>query len=125
MNHTEFLDQYAKIAEKALRMSKKARREGVLALENDLDYTKADKRDLFEYGLRFGVDGTASEWIEEILSNIIAQERDEQVKTLKTIQKEAVLMILERVNPRVLYAVLNSYTDIPLDEDPVKKILEE
>jgi flagellar motor component MotA len=46
------------------------------------------------------------------------------LKTLKTIQKEAVLMIQNGMNPRMLCAALNSYTGIPLEEDPVKKILE-
>jgi flagellar motor component MotA len=89
-------------------------------LDDELDHEMADMRDIFEYGLRFVVDGTEREIIDKILSNIIKQEKDEQAQILKTIQKEAVLMIQEGSNPRMLYVLLNSYTDISIKEDEIK-----
>jgi flagellar motor component MotA len=120
MNHAEFAQQYTDIVKKALHASEKARREGLLALEDELDHEMVDMRDIFEYGLRFVVDGTEREIIDKILSNIIKQEKDEQAQILKTIQKEAVLMIQEGSNPRILYVLLNSYTDISVKEDEIK-----
>jgi flagellar motor component MotA len=121
MNHAEFVDRYVTMLESILNCSEKARREGLLALEEDLDEEKANGRDIFEYGIRFVVDGTDSVLIEKILSNIIAQEKDEYLRILKTIQKEAVLAIQEGLNPRILVHLLTSYTDIPLNDEKIKK----
>jgi flagellar motor component MotA len=124
MNRAEFVEEYYKIAEKALHSADKARREGLLALEDELDLKAVGRRDIFEYGLRFVVDGIDSEMIDTILSNIIKQEKDEQLRILKSIQKEAVLHIQSGTSPRLLYALLNSFTDISLNEDKMKDILE-
>jgi flagellar motor component MotA len=120
MDSAAFLEEYAKIAQKTLGVSEKARGEGLLALTDELDEAKADGRDIFEYGLRFVIDGVDRNFIEKILSNIINQETDEQIRTLKIIQKEAVLAVQEGLNPRLLSALLNSYTPVPLNDDPLK-----
>ena len=122
MSRTEFVEKYQHIAGKALEYAEKARREGLLALEDELDQEKIRTRDIFEYGLRFVIDGTDREIIDEILSNIINQERDEEIRILMNIQKRAVLSIQAGDNPRITYALLNSFTDIPL-EDENKSIL--
>ena len=122
MNHDEFVRKYYDIAKRAMEFSEKARREGLLALEEKLDREKINDRDVFEYGIRFVIDGTDQELIDKILSNILSQEKDENMKVLKTIQKEAVLRIQEGMNPRQLYALLNSYTDISLREDEMKPV---
>jgi chemotaxis protein MotA len=124
MTRDDFIKEYNNIVERALAFSEKARREGLLALEDELDREKINERDVFEYGLRFVVDGIDYEIIEKILSNIIKQEKDEYGYTLKTIQKEAVLMMQEGTNPSVLHVVLNSYTDITLKEDKIKYLME-
>jgi flagellar motor component MotA len=118
MNHDEFVEKYVAIAEKALHSSNKARREGLLALEEELDEKKVNERDIFEYGLRFVVDGTDAEIIDAILSNLVKQEKDEQLRLLKEMQKEAVLRIQDGTNPMILYALLNSFTDLSLNEQP-------
>ena len=123
MNHQEFVEKYQTIAEKALRLSITTRREGLLALDAALDQEKIDARDIFEYGLRFVVDGTDASFIDAMLSNIINQEKDEQLRTLMRIQKTAVLGIQEGMNPRMIYALMNSLTDIPLREDKSRTAL--
>ena len=123
MNRAEFVDKYITVLENILNCAEKARREGLLALEEDMDEEKADGRDIFEYGIRFVVDGTDSVLIDKILSNIIAQEKDEYLHTLKTIQKEAVLGIQEGLNPRLLIHLVTSYADIPLNDERMKKYL--
>jgi flagellar motor component MotA len=121
MTHDEFVKNYTEIVGHALDYSEKARREGLLALEEALDQEKRDGRDIFEYGLSFVIDGVDAEIIEKLLSNIIKQEKDEDLRTLKTIQKEAALMIQCGVNPALMCSVLNSYTDITIKEDETLK----
>jgi flagellar motor component MotA len=125
MNHAEFNENYYQIVERALRFNDKARREGLLSLEDLIDSKKADERDIFEYGLRFAVDGVDAEGIDIILSNIVNQDQDEQSRLLKTIQKEAVLSIQAGVNGRIMFAVLNSLTGLSLNEDKMKARLDE
>jgi len=122
MNRDEFVKKYYDIAKRAMEFSEKARREGLLALEEKFDHEKINDRDVFEYGIRFVIDGTDQGLVDKILSNIINQEKDENMKVLKTIQKEAVLRIQDGMNPRQLYALLNSYTDISLREDEMKPV---
>jgi flagellar motor component MotA len=121
MTRNEFVNKYTEIVELALQYSEKTRREGLLALEHVLDREKIDERDILEYGLSFVVDGIDEKIIEKTLSNIIKQEKDEYMIILKNIQKEAVLMIQQGANTRLLYVVLNSYTDIRPKEDQVRK----
>jgi flagellar motor component MotA len=123
MNRSEFAEQYYKIVERVLHFSQMARREGLLALEEELCYEKADERDIFEYGMRFVIDGTDPEIIRDILSNIIRQEKDEYMAKLKNMQLAAVLSIQAGDNPRIIYYRLNSFTDIPLNDEESKKIL--
>ena len=119
MNYDDFIKNYYEIFKRAMFFSIKAWRDGLLALEDCIDAEKADNRDIFEYGMRFVVDGTDPELIDKILSNIINQEKDEYSKTLKIIQEEAVLSIQAGDNIRILAAKLNSYTDLPFDEDSI------
>jgi flagellar motor component MotA len=124
MTRDKFVEKYYDIARHALAFSEKARREGLLALENELDQEKVNNRDIFEYGIRFVVDGAGREIVEKILTNLVKQEKDENIHTLKTIQKEAVLAIEEGINPRILQALLNSFTDIPLSEDQMEELIQ-
>jgi flagellar motor component MotA len=121
MTRDEFVNKYTEIAERALKYSEKARKEGLLSLEDNLDRAKINARDIFEYGMRFVIDGLDYEPIEEILANIIRQEKDEDLIMLKNIQKDAVRMIQAGTNPRLLCALLNSHTDITLQEDEIQK----
>ena len=125
MNHDEFIRAYYDVLKRALYFAEKARREGLLALEEEIITEKADNRDIFEYGMRFTVDGCDSIIIDKILSNIIKQEKDSNVALLKTIQKEAVLSIQDGTNPRLFILLLNSYVDIPLDDPEFKKFFQD
>jgi len=116
MNQKEFAQKYNAIVERALFMSNKARREGLLSLEEEIDGEKYLQRELFEYGIRLVVDGTDASFIDRILSNIIDLEHDDETKTLKTIQKEAVLSIQAGDNPRILTLLLNSHVNVDIEE---------
>jgi len=115
MNRTEFIGHYAAFLRKALPLAQLARRQGLLSLACDPE--KVKERDVFEYGLSFVIDGIALEFIEKILNNIIAQEKDEYARIYKTVQKEAVMGIQQGLNPDLLYSILNSLTDLPLKDD--------
>jgi flagellar motor component MotA len=115
MNEKEFNEQYGSFIKKVLPLAEKSRREGLLSLTADPE--KISERDIFEYGLNFVIDGTDAGYIEKILGNIIAQEKDEYTRIYKTIQKEAVMGIQQGLNPQLLYYVLNSLTDISLKDD--------
>jgi len=73
-------------------------------------------RDILKYGLVFVIDGTALDIIDKILTNLVEQEKDADKRLLKTMQKEAVLMIQQGYNPRIMLSILNSFTDISLSE---------
>jgi flagellar motor component MotA len=115
MNRTEFIERYTAFLLAVLPVAQLARRQGLLSLSCDNE--KVKDRDVFEYGMSFVIDGIAPEFIEKILNNIIAQEKDEYARIYKTVQKEAVMGIQQGLNPDLLYSILNSLTDLPLKDD--------
>ena len=123
MKPEEFAQEYKAIVERALFMNDKARREGLLALEELIDEEKLLQRDVFELGIRLVTDGTDASFVGRILSNIINLEQDADIKTLKTIQKEAALSIQAGDNPRIMALLLNSYVNIGIEE-AVKRFIE-
>jgi flagellar motor component MotA len=125
VNKDEFVEAFYAVFERALFWSYKARREGLLALEEAFDNGKVDNRDVLEYGMRFVVNGTDVSIVDKVLSNIVGQEKDEYQALLKTIQKEAVLAMREVMNPYLFVALLNSYTDIPLNDPVFMKICDD
>jgi flagellar motor component MotA len=126
MTRDEFIAEYYKVSVRATQLSEKARREGLLALEEMIDSEKVCQRDILEYGLRFVVDGLDGRVINEILSNIIKQEEDKYSRLLMEIKAETVLSVQAGDNPLIIAYKLNSLTDTTLTDDPViKKYLEE
>jgi flagellar motor component MotA len=124
MNKTEFNELCKKFIVKTLLFSEKARREGLLSLEDELyDYDeKLCERDIFLTGMRLVVDGVDKRIIEKILSNLIDQEKDEKTHLLKTMQKEAILLIYEGASQWLVYQVLDSYIDDSLSKE-IEKLL--
>ena len=123
MNRDEFIEAFYHVLEQTIALSIKARREGLLALENMLDCEKINNRDIFYYGMQFVVDGVDSEIIRYILFNIVDQEKDENLHLLKQIQLEAILSMQVGDNPRIIACKLNSFTDIPLSDLRFQKLL--
>jgi len=118
MTRKEFVEKYAKIVDLAAGLNEKARREGILSLEDRLEDIPADgDRDIFKYGIVFVIDGFDTGLIDKLLTNLVNQEKDEEKRLLKTLQKEAVLMIQQGYNTNLMFAMLNSYTDISLAEN--------
>jgi hypothetical protein len=116
MESGEFEREYNAIVDRALMLSEKARKEGLLVLEDVIDHEKEKQRDILEYGMRFVIDGTDIGFIDRILSNITNLETDGDKRLLKTIQKDAVLAIQQGLNPILLVALLNSHVSIGIEE---------
>jgi flagellar motor component MotA len=119
MTRDEFIAEYYKVSAKAVQFSEKARTEGLLALEDVIDYEKANQRDILEYGLIFVIDGTDAAVIRDILSLIIDQEEDKYTCLLMKLKMEAVISIQSGDNSRVLTCILNAHTDLTLTDDPI------
>jgi len=119
MTHDEFIAEYRKVSARAVFLSEKARSEGLLAIEDEIDSDKVNQRDIFEYGLRFTVDGTDNSIIRDLLENIIRQEEDKYTRLLMELKKEAVLSIQAGENTRIAVYRLNSFTNMDLTEDPI------
>jgi flagellar motor component MotA len=125
MPRDEFIAEYYKVSARAMQLSEKARKEGLLALDDLIDFKKVDQRDIFEYGLIFVIDGTDASVIRDILSLIIKQEEDKYARRLMDIKAEAVLSIQSWDHPRILASKLNAHTDIALADDLVTQKLKE
>jgi hypothetical protein len=125
MTRDEFIAEYYKFSVKAIQLSETARKEGLLALDDVIDLEKADRWDIFEYGLKFVVDGTDFSLIRDLLSLIIEQEEDKYIRLLMRLKLEAVLSIQSGDNTYILACKLNAFTDLTLADDPIFKIIDE
>ena len=121
MNYDEFVTEYHSVSARALQLSKKARGEGLLALEEMINHEKVKQRDILEYGLRFVVDGTDAVVIRDILSYIIEQEDDKYTRKLMEIKAETVLSIQAGGSTIILAYKLNSFTNLSLEDDPIMR----
>jgi len=118
MTRHEFIEKYTEIIHLAILFNEKARRESILSLHNELNnILTTNSRDIFKYGIYLVVGCIDSKHIEKILNHHIVQTEDHDERTLKLIQKEAVLAIQQELNTRIMLAILNSYTDISLAEN--------
>ena len=122
MTHDEFIAEYEKLAPRIFQLYTTFQKCGLLALEEMIDYKKAKQRDILEYSIRFIVDGMDLKLLERILSNIVQQEDDKYTRLLMEIKKEAALQLGEGLNGRYYLMLLNSYTDIAFDDDPIVKL---
>ncbi|GHU64830.1 hypothetical protein FACS189447_02540 [Spirochaetia bacterium] len=95
--YEDYVSTYHKIKKMTCDFSNKARREGLLALEEEMEKKKRD--DIYHIGLSLVVDGTGAEVIHDILSNMIEHETDHYKKLLKRMILEAVLSINAGGNP--------------------------
>ena len=121
MTYDEFVTEYHNVAALVFQFSEKARKEGLLSMEDIINRERMKQRDILEYGLRFVVDGTDSSLIDKILSNIIMQEDDKYTRQLMMVKKEAVLSIQAGENTRIIAYKINSLTNISLEDDPITR----
>jgi len=126
MTRDEFIAEYCKVSARAIYLSKKARKEGLLSIEDEIDSDRENRRDILEYGLRFMVDGNDASIIRDLLENVIEQEEDKYTRRLMEVKKEALLSMQSGDNMQIIAYKLNSLTDLALTDDPIiRKIIEE
>jgi hypothetical protein len=122
LERTSFILAYFELVQRAYHLLKQSHREGLLSLEESRDYKLCYKRDIFELGLHFSIDGTDWDYIDKILSNLIEQDKDDHYyHLLGVIKKEAVRCIYYNDKPRMFLIILNSYVSI--EDDPVTEYL--
>jgi len=83
-----FRNYYYTVVETVFRFSEKARREGLLALEDELDVLTDD---FFKTGIRLVVDGTDAAIIRDLLTIKIEREHDYYMKKLMETAMEGIL----------------------------------
>ena len=118
MDRKEFIKQTANVVRRAHDFSIKNRKHGIAGLEDELDTDALKRGDVFEYGIRFAIEGADLECVERILSGMISRENDEYTRRLKTIQKVAVTCIQGSANSFILLNILFSY----IDDDEKKEV---
>ncbi|GHV43685.1 hypothetical protein AGMMS49546_26010 [Spirochaetia bacterium] len=111
--YEDYVSTYHKIMKMSYEFSNRARREGLLSLEEDLEEIRRD--DIYHIGLSLVVDGSDAEIIQQILSNLIEHETDHYKKILKRIIMESVLSIQAGDNPLCTILKLNSMANIKND----------
>jgi len=105
------MNNLSDIIEKAVELTEKARREGLVSLDEDLAGLDPNIFDILKHGLRLSLDGIDCDFINTILSNMIAGEKDKKLLIEKLIQKEAVLGIRAGYNTRILALKLLSFLE--------------
>jgi len=99
---------------KAHELSTQARRDGLLALEDEIE--NHSQRSIFGLGLRLIVDGTDGALVREILCNMIDMQRDFAMQRIMRIQTDGILSVQTGENPRI--QVLKMFSRISDSEYP-------
>ena len=113
MNKKQFFGNFTGFIQRALKFNELKARNGLSSLE---EYLEDLDDEYFKHGMRMVVDGVNAVHIDEILSNILAFEKDKYSRRYKTIVKRAVLGIQEGLSTRILAFVLMSLAGLPKDE---------
>jgi len=96
---------------RAFMISETERREGIVGIEQNLDNDGIAARDVFEYGLSLALVCPDYKEIDTNLTMLIAHETDPALKNFSLAKKEAVRMIYDGYNPRILMLKLAAYFD--------------
>lgn len=108
MEQSEFIIEAVKVIDRAVIMSEKVRKEGLLAIEDDIDREKLVQRDIFELGMCLLVDGHDYNTVDKILTLIMGHTSEHDIFRIKSMQKDAVLSIQAGDNISILYLLLTS-----------------
>jgi flagellar motor component MotA len=126
MTRDEFNTEYQKFFARAIQLSERAKREGMLALEKLIDQEELKKRDILEYGLQLVIDKTDFSLMEKTLLNIIKQEKDKYTRVLMLIKEMIVIIIYGSDGEFDIARLLNSLsTDIETKGDTFLETMEE
>jgi flagellar motor component MotA len=96
---------------RAYEISEICRRDGPFGIEKHLNNDGIAAKDVFEYGLCLIVECWNYEDIDKDLTMLIANETDPVQKNIALAKKDAVKMIYDGDNPRIIRATLLAYFD--------------
>ena len=114
MTRKKFIKEYTRFIKLVEKLAFKAQEQGTSSLDS---ITEDIDDELFKEGLRLVVDEIEPRFIDEIMSNRIAHEKDKYMRLFKSVQKRAVLGIQAGENVRVLICVLNSLAGLTKEEE--------
>jgi hypothetical protein len=110
---------------RAAEVSEMARRKGFLEIDKHLDKEGIAAKDIFEYGLPMVIDNWDYKDIDKELTLLIARETDPVRKNLAMAKKDALRMIQEGYNPRILIIILAAYFDDNVTKDFLAEFLKD
>jgi flagellar motor component MotA len=124
MNRKEFIVEYTRFIQLAMKLAKKAKEKGIGSLEIEVEDIDGIINEPFKKGLYLIIDKTEPAKVDEIMSTRAEQEKDKYAHLYKTISKRAILGIQEGLDVHALYKVLSSCTDLtPKEEDQIVSLL--
>ena len=97
-----------KVIQRILTLNTKAREQGLLSLEDDIDKEGLKQRDVFDIGLLLAIDGIDRDIVKQILDNYCDNEKYEFMQLLNRIKKAGALSIQCGENTKLLTIVLDS-----------------
>ncbi|AEF85913.1 leucine Rich Repeat domain protein [Treponema primitia ZAS-2] len=110
LSYDDFIALAHNVIMLVMALSKKARREGLLALEEEIEDIHDE---YFKTGLLLVVDGTDAEIIRPILTNYLEREHNHYRKILRRLELEGILGIQAGDSPTILSITLNSIVRLP------------
>jgi flagellar motor component MotA len=98
-----------KLSETLMTLAEKARRDGLLALEEDTSKLRREKGDeLLVLGLQLTIDGTDNDIIKTLFNNKLSHIKDPFEYVYANIIKTGVLCIQQGNNPRLIILMIDS-----------------
>ena len=109
-----------------LYLSEKSRREGLLALEDDLWMLGKTfpKRELFSRGLQWIIDGTEPERVRNFLLIFVDKSESNIDKCINYAIAKGIISIQEGDNPRMLNEIIQVILELECSEDELEKGIE-
>ena len=111
MTRQEFADKYNEIEIRAYQIADYLRQHGRDTLVTQIDTEKEKRGSYFDLALRLACNGRGRDMVAKFFDWNIEAELDPQRQQLYQITKEAVLGIIDNINPGELVMKINSHVD--------------
>ena len=110
---------------RAIEISELSRREGWMEVEKRLDKDGIAAKDVFEYGLPMVIDNWDYKDIDNELTLLAARETNPARKNLALAKKDAIRMIREGYNTRILLLILAAYFEDDFTKEWLPELLKD
>jgi hypothetical protein len=111
MTPQQFFNAYNEIEIRAYQIADYLRQHGTSTLVTQIDTEKEKRGSLFDLALRLACNGRGRDSVAKFFDMNIEAELDPQRKQLYQIKKEAVLGLIDNINPGELVMKINSHVD--------------